>query len=65
MDPSRLLLAFAVGSLAVTQVPAAHVNMAILDCQQRFIAESEAQGGLVPAIAVKFCNGTSEGREAY
>lgn len=65
MDASRLLLTFSVCLLALTQVPAAMESMAVLDCQQRFMKVAKSGGDLIPAIAVKFCNGASEGREAF
>lgn len=73
MDASRLLLPLSICLLALTQVPAALESMAVLKCQQRFMAVAQNQRQLTigpaeilaPAIAVKFCNGTSEGREAF
>jgi hypothetical protein len=46
-------------------VPGAMERMTVLDCQQRFMNAAKSQSELVPAIAVKFCNGTSEGQEAF
>lgn len=65
MNAPGLLLPISVILLAITQVPAALESMAVLDCQQRFMNVAKIGGELIPAIAVKFCNGTSEGREAF
>jgi hypothetical protein len=39
--------------------------MAVLDCQQRFMAAAAKQQALLQPVAVRFCNGSSEGREAF
>lgn len=65
MDPSRLLLPFSVGLLALTQVPAALESLSMLDCQRQFLAASKVQGPLVRAVAVQFCNGTSQQPQPY
>jgi hypothetical protein len=65
MDAHRLLLPVSVCLLALTQVPSACQSMAVLDCQQRFMTAATNKQELTQAVAVKFCNGTSEGREAF
>jgi hypothetical protein len=65
MDIYRLLLPASVCLLALTQVPSALQSMAVLDCQQRFMAAAAKQQPLLQSVAVRFCNGSSEGREAF
>ena len=65
MDASRLLLSISVFILALTQIPAALESMSVLECQNRFMSAAASGGELLPAVAVKFSNGTSERLEAF